>query len=115
MVPSERKKFANFHRRYESILKRLERNMGKKPWEIVRKLLGWMVCAKRPLKWREIQAAISIDAEDETIDLDSGGLRRSVEYYCGSLIQVLDGDRVELVHTTAKMYTYLSHPQLFPY
>jgi hypothetical protein len=74
-----------------------------KQWNIVRKLLGWMVCAKRPLKWREIQAAISIDPNEQTVDFDSRSLRHSVEEYCGSLIQVLSGDRVELVHITAKM------------
>lgn len=77
--------------------------MESKKWDIVRKLLGWMVCAKRPLKWREIQAAVSIDPDEQTVDFDSRSLRSSVEEYCGSLIQVLSGDRVELVHTTAKM------------
>jgi hypothetical protein len=93
----------NFIHSYEKILRRLERSLGSKQWEIVRKLLGWMVCAKRPLKWREIQAAVSIDPDEQTVDLDRGRLRSSVEYYCGSLIQVLSGDRVELVHNTAKM------------
>ena len=36
--------------------------MVPKKWDIVRKLLGWMVCAKRPLKWREIQAAVSLNS-----------------------------------------------------
>ncbi|RFU25373.1 hypothetical protein B7463_g10968, partial [Scytalidium lignicola] len=89
---------------YERILRRLERSLVSKQWEIVRKLLGWMVCAKRPLKWREIQTAVSIDPYNQTIDFDSCSLRSSVEEYCGSLVQVLSGDRVELVHTTAKMY-----------
>jgi len=62
-----------------------------------------MVCAKRPLKWREIQAAVSVNADEQTIDFDQGMIRGSVEDYCGSLIRVLSGDRVELVHTTAKM------------
>ena len=69
----------------------------------MQKLLGWMVCAKRPLKWREIQAAVSVNADEQTIDFDQGMIRGSVEDYCGSLIRVLSGDRVELVHTTAKM------------
>ena len=77
--------------------------MLPKQWDIVRKLLGWMVCAKRPLKWREIQAAISIDPEEQEIDFNKRKLRGSVEEYCGSLIKVLSGDRIELVHTTAKM------------
>jgi len=62
-----------------------------------------MVCAKRPLKWREIQAAVSIDADEQTIDFDQGRVRGDAEDYCGSLIRVYPGDRVELVHTTAKM------------
>ncbi|KAG0649191.1 Vegetative incompatibility HET-E-1 [Hyphodiscus hymeniophilus] len=89
---------------YERILRRLERSMAPKQWYIVLKLLGWMVCAKRPLKWREIQAAVSIDPDEQTVDFDSRRLRSSVEEYCGSLIQVLSGDRVELVHNTAKIY-----------
>ena len=53
--------------------------------------------------WREIQAAVSINPNDQTFDFDDKKLRGSVEEYCGSLIQVLSGGRVELVHTTAKM------------
>jgi ribonuclease D len=52
-----------------------------------------------------------MDLEEQTIDFESGRLRIRVDEYCGSLIQVLDGDRVELVHTTAKMYI-TSHPQI---
>ncbi|KAH8586783.1 C2H2 domain-containing protein [Bisporella sp. PMI_857] len=89
---------------YERILRRLERSLVSKQWDIVRKLLGWMVCAKRPLRWREIQAAVSIDLNEQTVDFDGRSLRSSVKEYCGSLIQVLSGDRVELVHATAKMY-----------
>ena len=53
--------------------------------------------------WREIQAAVSIDPNDQRFYFDNRRLRSSVEEYCGSLIQVLSGGRVELVHTTAKM------------
>jgi GPI inositol-deacylase, winged helix domain len=88
---------------YERILQRLERSLQPTEWKTVRKLLGWMVCAKRPLKWREIQAAVSMDVQNQMIDFEGMSLRGSVEGYCGSLIQVLSGDRVELVHTTAKM------------
>lgn len=62
-----------------------------------------MVCAKRPLNWREIQAAISLNPEYETFDFDKRKLRSDIQDYGGSLIQVLSGDRVELVHATAKM------------
>ena len=81
--------------------------MHPEQWKIVRKLLGWIVCAKRPLKWREIQAAVSIDTCRQMFDFHGRKLRSSVEEYCGSLIQVLSDDRIELVHATAKMYIRL--------
>jgi len=63
-----------------------------------------MVCAKRPLKWHEIQGAVSIDPEDQSIAFDERKLRRHIHDLCGSLIQALPGDRVEFVHNTAKEY-----------
>ena len=99
---STQNKIANFNNSYERILGRLEQSLGPKQQEIAHKLFGWMVCAKRPLKWQEIQAAISIDANGETIDFDRRGLKSSVED-CGPLIQVLSGDRVEFMHNTAKL------------
>jgi len=78
---------------------------GLKPaqWKVACELLGWMVCAKRPLRWYEIQAAKSINTTDQTFDFTSQKLRSDIRTYCGSLIQVLSGERVTLVHTTAKM------------
>jgi len=70
--------------------------------EITEKLLGWITCAKRPLKWHEIQGAVSIDMEDESIDFENRRLCTHVRDLCGSLIDVLPGDRVQLVHETAR-------------
>lgn len=67
------------------------------------KLLGWLVCAKRPLKWHEIQGAISIDTDNEVVNFDDRQLRIHVKDLCGSLVDILPGDRVELVHGTAKL------------
>ena len=72
-------------------------------WKIAQKLLDWMVCAKRALKWHEIQAAVSTDPFDQTVDFDELGLRIHIKDLCGSLIQVLPGDRIEMVHSTAKL------------
>ena len=77
--------------------------LGASEWQIACELLGWMVCAKRSLRWHEIQAARSINTTDQTFDFTSQKLRDDIQTYCGSLIQVLPGERVELVHTTAKM------------
>ena len=72
--------------------------------EYTRKLLGWLVCSKRPLKWSEIQLALSINMDDlEMNELDED--RRLVddpEDLCGSLVQLLKGNRIELVHSTAR-------------
>ncbi|KAN0096736.1 hypothetical protein V8E51_015541 [Hyaloscypha variabilis] len=89
---------------YERILKSPERRLNSRQWAITRKLLGWMACAKRPFTWREIQAAISMDLEEQTIDIDRKRLRGSIEEYCGPLIQVFSGDRVDWVHSTARIH-----------
>ena len=81
----------------------MKRSLEPPQWSIACKLLGWMVCAKRPLKWCEIQAAVSINPTDQSFEFEERKLRSNIQEYCGSLIQVLPGDRVELVHTTAKM------------
>jgi len=88
---------------YDRIVDRMKRNLTELQWNIGRKLLGWMVCAKRPLRWREIQAAISMNFESQSIEFDKKKLRSQIQVYCGSLILVLPGDRVELVHATARM------------
>lgn len=84
-------------------MSRIKQNTSLEEWKIAQKLLGWMVCARRPLKWHEIQGAVSIDPAEQTIDFDDRKLRIHIRDLCGSLIQVLPGDRVELVHSTAKM------------
>ena len=88
---------------YERIIHRLERSLERAQWDTARKLLGWMVCAKRPLYWREIQAAVSMNPENQSMKFKDLRLRDNILMYCGSLVQVFPGDRVELVHTTAKM------------
>lgn len=84
-------------------MRRIKRNAHPAEWKVAQKLLGWMVCVKRPLKWREIQGAFSIDTVDQTVNFGDRGLRFHIRDVCGSLIQLLRGDRVELVHSTAKM------------
>lgn len=90
--------------RYERIMGRIRRDTENKPgqWEVAQKLLGWMVCAKRTLKWQEIQGAISIDLEEETVDIERLKLRIHIRDICGSLVKLLPGDHIELVHSTAK-------------
>ena len=52
--------------------------------------------------WHEIQAAISTDTKTQTVDFETRRLRVHIQDLCGSLVDILPGDRVELVHWTAK-------------
>lgn len=82
----------------------MHRSLNDEQWRTACELLSWMVCAKRSLRWHEIQAVRSINTSDQTFDFMNQRLRDDIQFFCGCLIQVLRGDRVELVHTTAKMY-----------
>jgi hypothetical protein len=88
---------------YERIVSRIAQNLEPAMWKIARELLGWMICAKRPLRWHEIQGAFSTDLVAQTVDFENRKLRLDIRELCGSLIQVLPGHRLELVHSTAKL------------
>lgn len=66
-------------------------------------LIRWLVWAKRTLKWREIQAAISIDIESQSVDAQRSCCPDDSKDLCGSLVEIRDDGRVEFVHTTAKL------------
>ena len=68
----------------------------------MQKLLSWVVIAKRPLKWHEIQGAVSINMEEKIVDFDNRQLRTHLQDLCGSLIEILPGEQIQLVHGTAK-------------
>ncbi|KAI0592764.1 hypothetical protein F4775DRAFT_580879 [Biscogniauxia sp. FL1348] len=77
---------------------------GETHWQMARLLLGWLVCAKRPLKWHEMQSILSYDPVNQRIDFDNRMLRQNVRKYLGSLVHVLDGDHIRIVHSTARHY-----------
>ena len=66
-----------------------------------------MICAKRPLKRYEIQCAFCLHLDNEGAalhDVENSGLMVQVKELCGTLIQELPGERLELVHSTARMH-----------
>ncbi len=88
--------------RYARNMNRIQTNPRENEREIGRKILSLMICCRRPLRWRELQSAISINLADR--DLDSARrLPMHVKDICGSLVEVLAGDRVEFVHITASL------------
>lgn len=70
-------------------------------------LLGWLVCAKRPLKWHEIQGAKAINLEHSTIEWDRRKLQVDPKDLCGSLVEVRSDQTVEFVHLTVKLWVYI--------
>jgi hypothetical protein len=100
--------------RYSRIMERLERDLSLEQFRYTLLLLGWLVCSKRPLKWTEVQSASAVETDvwnnSNVMNMDVQ-LRDNVHELCGSLVQVLQGDRVELVHSTARRY--LDHPQFY--
>jgi hypothetical protein len=87
--------------RYELILRHIKHVSSPAEWEKTKKILGWLLCAKRHLTWKEIQVALSINTDELTIEYDDRHLRMHIHDLCGSLI-LMDGDRVSLVNSTAK-------------
>ena len=87
---------------------RLEKRFG-----IARRILNLVICAERPLGWKEIQSHFSIDVQSETAN-PKLRLLKPGKQYCGSLIETSrrgapgpqgsgSDDVLELVHETARM------------
>jgi hypothetical protein len=65
-------------------------------------LLSWVSYATRPLKWREIQTAVSIDPEQQSVNFDSYQLAVSAKELCGALVEQLPNGDISFVHSTVK-------------
>ena len=66
-------------------------------------LLGWLVCAKRPLKWHEIQGLKSINLDQQSVDFERESFLVEPKDLCESLVEVRSDETVELVHLTVKL------------
>ncbi|KAH6845783.1 hypothetical protein B0I37DRAFT_381087 [Chaetomium sp. MPI-CAGE-AT-0009] len=69
-----------------------------------RMLLSWLTCAKRSMKWHEIQGAKSIDLDAQSVDFGMLSFRVDSKDLCGSLVEIRSDGTVELVHLTAKLF-----------
>ncbi|KAI0123678.1 hypothetical protein BJ170DRAFT_640053 [Xylariales sp. AK1849] len=88
---------------YDRILGRIKEARTESFIRVVRQVIGWIVCAKRPLRWREIQGAVSIDLDSQDIDVDKRLLEMPKGLF-SSLVEVQADDTVELIHGTARDY-----------
>jgi hypothetical protein len=67
-------------------------------------VLSFLVCAKRNIKWYEIQGAQSLDLDSRDCKFPERSFRVDAKDLCGSLVEVQANDTVELVHPTARVY-----------
>ncbi|KAH0563509.1 hypothetical protein GP486_001930 [Trichoglossum hirsutum] len=89
---------------YERILDRiLDSNTTARQKDATR-LLGWLACAKRPLKWYEIQGAVSIDLKNQSVNFEERMHCVNAKDLCASLVEIRSDDSIELVHPTAREY-----------
>lgn len=65
-------------------------------------LLGWLVCAKRPLKFHEVQTMKSVNFEGRKVEFEQRRFRVGPKDLCESLVDVRQDGSIELVHSTAK-------------
>jgi hypothetical protein len=65
-------------------------------------LFGWLVCAKRTLKWHEIQGLKSIKFEDQHVDFSEQKWLVAPKDLCGSLVELRSDQSLELIHLTLK-------------
>lgn len=87
---------------------RIMRTILKKPVRDQRegalRLLGWLVCAKRPLKLHEVQTMKSINLKERTVEFERRRFRVDPKDLCESLVDVRPDGSIELVHLTARVY-----------
>lgn len=73
------------------------------------RIIAWVACAKRPLRWGEVQATFFVEPLTSMSDFEGRRLRKSCKQLCGSLVDVskaegsADADAVlHFVHDTAR-------------
>ncbi|KAI0530450.1 WD40 repeat-like protein [Xylaria digitata] len=73
---------------YERVTVRIFETSSKGEREDAMKILGWITCARRLLRWREIQSLFCIDPVKGDVDYEERRLRVTCKELCGSLIDV---------------------------
>jgi hypothetical protein len=95
--------------RYGRVISSVLESVPPKRKQVASKIIGWVTCAKRPLKWREIKASFAIDNTNNTSVYECGRLREGCKWFCGSLVDLQLGETehvaeaiITLVHETAR-------------
>ncbi|KAI1120105.1 hypothetical protein F5Y10DRAFT_290315 [Nemania abortiva] len=99
---------------YERVAVRILEKSSEAEREDALKILAWVICAKRHLRWREIQSFFCIDPTVGSVEYEERRLRVTCKDICGSLIDVhraADRDNdddaddiIRIVHETAREF-----------
>ncbi|ETS83907.1 hypothetical protein PFICI_05783 [Pestalotiopsis fici W106-1] len=92
------------HEAYNRLLENLKKSLDSEQWNKAKCIFGWLTCAMRTLHWHEIRAIASIERHNESVELQQHGFIPDVQKFCGTLVHVNPGNKVELIHLTAHRY-----------
>ncbi|KAF4626218.1 hypothetical protein G7Y89_g11943 [Cudoniella acicularis] len=98
---------------YDRILTRLCKNRPEKARQRARFILEIITSATRTLQNHEIQGALSIRVEDQTIDIDRRKSRIPLDELCGPIVEAHLNGVINLIHPTAKNYLLQYHSNYF--
>ncbi|KAI0100545.1 hypothetical protein GGR51DRAFT_532387 [Nemania sp. FL0031] len=90
---------------YDRIFERMAEMGDDTARASAREILGWIACARRPLKWAEIQGAVCVDFDNYVVD-HARMLSDSPKGLFASLIEIGKDGTVELIHETARDYIF---------
>ncbi|KAL7933255.1 hypothetical protein V8C35DRAFT_305329 [Trichoderma chlorosporum] len=89
---------------YHRILDRISQETSPAAMEDTLMLLGWLVCAKRPLNWCDIQGMKSISLDEQLVDFERYGFGKNIKDICASLVETKSDGTIQFVHSTAKFF-----------
>ncbi|PYH69627.1 uncharacterized protein BO88DRAFT_443625 [Aspergillus vadensis CBS 113365] len=88
---------------YERILSRIQEVRDVETMKRIKEMLGWIVCARRPLRWEEIQTTACISPTHGNFDVRRRLVDSPRELFASIVEYHFDGT-VDLVHGTARKY-----------
>ncbi|KAI0157994.1 putative zinc finger protein [Hypoxylon sp. FL1284] len=89
---------------YRRIMVRITEQTTQEAKDDIFRLLGWLVCAKRPLTWHEIQGMNSINLERRRLDLERQSFIKLPKELLASLVETRKDGSLEFFHSSAKFF-----------
>jgi hypothetical protein len=78
---------------------------GKGPSEMAKKVLAWILCARRPLRTLELLHALAVEPGDTEIDEENMLEAKQLLNICAGLVTIDEqSDIVRFIHYTAQEY-----------